>query len=51
MPGLIFDLDRDGDIDIIYEGEFDDDPDDYLDWVAPYYYLNGVDTVFAGCGC
>ncbi|MEP2668674.1 MAG: hypothetical protein ABJH04_06760 [Cyclobacteriaceae bacterium] len=51
VPGLIFDLDRDGDIDIIYEGEFDDDPDDYLDWVAPYYYLNGVDTVFAGCGC
>ncbi|MEZ4945647.1 MAG: hypothetical protein R2804_08975 [Cyclobacteriaceae bacterium] len=51
VPGLIFDLDRDGDLDIMYLGEFEDDPDDYLDWVAPYYYLNGVDTVFAGCGC
>ncbi|MBZ0244863.1 MAG: hypothetical protein K8H85_02850 [Cyclobacteriaceae bacterium] len=51
LPMMILDLDRDGDLDILYEQEFTDDPSDYIQWESPYYYLHGTDTVFAGCGC
>lgn len=51
LPAMILDLDRDGGLDILYEGQFERDPRRYIWWESPYYSLHGADTVFLGCGC
>ncbi|MEQ8686971.1 MAG: hypothetical protein RIE86_16840 [Imperialibacter sp.] len=51
LPATILDLDRDDDLDILYEGQFLNDPSSYIRWEMPYYGLQGQDTVFLSCGC
>ncbi len=52
LPVTIFDLDRDGDMDILYWEETRDDPDSFIEIEYPRFYEGGNgDTIFAGCGC
>ncbi|WOK04299.1 hypothetical protein RT717_14560 [Imperialibacter roseus] len=51
LPAMILDLDKDDDLDILYEGQFFNDPSSYIRWEMPYYGLQGQDTVFLSCGC
>jgi hypothetical protein len=51
LPAMIFDLDNDGDLDILYEEQILNDPLTIIHWQEPNYALHGQDTVFLTCGC
>ena len=51
LPAMILDLDLDGDLDMIYERQFDYDPYNQIKVQFPYFQKIDGDTVFIGCGC
>ncbi|WP_339813984.1 hypothetical protein [uncultured Imperialibacter sp.] len=51
LPVMILDLDKDGDLDILYNADFSRDPLSFISWQGSNYGLQGQDTVFLGCGC
>ena len=51
MPAMLLDLDRDNELDILYESQFSEDPSYFITPTYPRYEIRDGEIVWAGCGC